>query len=145
VKGYQLLGGHPLEEGMGREVLHHPQVKILHVGVGVDEAAHPQDIGVLGQQRGRDDPPPEVGLLEVRVGEEEEDLVQLRRLVVSDTAHTAHATHSQGQGPPTCPFSNQFGKCFMALTRAQAMFLYWPAPIDERWKVSESRTIDRRA
>jgi hypothetical protein len=71
----------------------------------------------------------------VRVGEEEEDLVQLwdtssyDEIISKDDDAFVQAWSDKRQFwcHRTCPFSNQLGKCFIAFTRAQAMFLYWPA------------------
>jgi len=35
---------------MGREVVDHPDVKILNVGVGIDQAAYFEDVGILRQK-----------------------------------------------------------------------------------------------
>ena len=50
---------------------------ILDIGDGVEAPPRPQHEGVLGQQRLVDDPPLVLGLLEVRVREQEEHLAQL--------------------------------------------------------------------
>ena len=52
-------------------------VNVPDVGDGIQPSADAQHVGVLGEQRLVDDPPLVLGLLEVRVGEEEEHLLQL--------------------------------------------------------------------
>ena len=50
---------------------------ILDIGDGVEAPPRPQDEGVLGQQRLVDDPPLVLGLLEMRIREQEEHFREL--------------------------------------------------------------------
>ena len=62
---------------MGGEVPDLPLEQVLHVGDGVEAPALPQHVRVLRQQGLVDDAPLVLGLLEVRVREQEEHLAQL--------------------------------------------------------------------
>mmetsp|Transcript_11584 Transcript_11584/g.48588 ORF Transcript_11584/g.48588 Transcript_11584/m.48588 type:complete len:238 (-) Transcript_11584:226-939(-) len=78
--GLALLLRQPLEHRVLFDLLRHPPPQFLDVGDGVDDPAHRQRVRVLRQQRPLDYPPPVVRGLEVRVGEQEEQLRELTLL-----------------------------------------------------------------
>lgn len=78
--GFLLFLGHALKGGMGSEMIHHPLMQGLDVGDGVDDAPRAQRKGVLGIQRRRHNSRLVFPRLEVRVGEANEDLGELRLL-----------------------------------------------------------------
>lgn len=83
----------PFEQWMLTEVLIHPVVQLLDVGDDVHDAAGTQDVGVFGEQRGRDDASFVFARLEVRVREQEK---QFRELVfVEEVGQELHTVGTQ--------------------------------------------------
>jgi hypothetical protein len=68
---------HALKAGMLLEMALHPLVQILHIGNCVHDSAGAQHVRVLGVERVRHDARLVLALLEVRVGETQEDFGEL--------------------------------------------------------------------
>ena len=77
VRVLELGVGNALEERVLVEVLLHPNVQVLDVGDGVEDAALLKRVCVEVQERGVDNAETVLRALEVRVGEKEEHLVEL--------------------------------------------------------------------
>jgi len=58
---------------MGVQMLHHPQMEILDITDGIDDAAWTKNVSILRKQSRRDDAGLVLSLLKVRVWEEEEE------------------------------------------------------------------------
>eukprot|EP01139_Manchomonas_bermudensis_P010786 Amastigsp_a341109_223.p2 type:complete len:218 gc:universal Amastigsp_a341109_223:693-40(-) len=76
------------------QVANHPLVQIKHVRDGVETPSRPEDKGVLGKQRCRDDAPLEVFCFEMRVREQKEHLGELSALEkVREILHRVGSAH----------------------------------------------------
>ena len=77
----RVLSGFLLRDALEKRVLikvrGHPVEEILHVGGDVSNASRAQDVGVFSEEGRVDDAKAVLGLLKVRIREEEEDFVEL--------------------------------------------------------------------
>ena len=75
--GCEFLLCQPLEAWVCSDPLGHPRPEFFHVCNGVHHASNSESVGVLSQKTLLDDSPPMVRRLEVGIGEQEEELLEL--------------------------------------------------------------------
>lgn len=87
---FDLLLGQPFKKRMLVQFVHHPFVESKDVGAGVEQASNCKVESVFREQVRRNDPPRVSTALEVGIGVQEENFLELERNVVSGHVRKAN-------------------------------------------------------